>query len=187
MRDLINHVRALKEHTRWASDDEGLSKLRAEMTAREDSLLQEIGYLQDDLDAVIEAREAAESRVRELEAQAAVMWDALEIIRKKHIDTANHRKYPSTAHVCEKALSTDAGKSLLERLEKLNFVAESAAMMLWVMSHGVEPLALKTQLEETLAAVGWWPVEKPKDGDGIDWVIERLEKLETSSRRWPWP
>ena len=52
MRALINHVRAL-----------------AEMTAREDSLVQEIGYLRNDLDAEHEAREAAESRVRELETE----------------------------------------------------------------------------------------------------------------------
>ena len=52
---------------------------RCELLERAENLLQEIGYLRNDLDAEREAREAAESRVRELEASCAAMREVLEL------------------------------------------------------------------------------------------------------------
>lgn len=57
-------------------------------------------------------------------AEAAVLRQALHQIKCKHLDKPNADKYPSVVKLCYVALSGEAGKELLERVRKLEAVAE---------------------------------------------------------------
>ncbi len=57
--------------------------------------------------------------IEQLEADAAAMREALELILRKHTDIPNHNNYPSSTSICRRALSSDAGRPILEERDRL--------------------------------------------------------------------
>lgn len=87
----------------------------------------EAGLYADAADREKDRADAADARVRELEAQCAAMREALEeMLRAVHSEYCDAFVVADATRQANAALSGDAGRALLERVEALERVTEAA-------------------------------------------------------------
>jgi hypothetical protein len=128
-----------------------------------DGLADDVATTNANMQLIAEAREALPywlERVRELEAQVAVMRDALLNINELGNCDKCGQTYVlyDTADAKHKALSTTAGRELLERVKKLEAVAEAAQEFLDTIS-----LAERTGADVIMPPVQWQALYKLRE------------------------